>query len=122
MCSMTSVPSLLAVVDVPGCAVALVSAPLDAVQAAPLALRFKALGDPARLRLLSLIAAHESGTACVCDLIDPLGLSQPTVSHHLKVLREAGLVTSERRGTWVHYSLVPGALGDLSAVLGGGLA
>ena len=119
---MTSVPTLLPVVDVASCAVALVSAPLDAAEAAPLALRFKALGDPARLRLLSLIAAHESGTACVCDLIDPLGLSQPTVSHHLKVLREAGLVTSERRGTWVHYSLVKGALEDLSAVLGGRLA
>ena len=95
---------------------------MDADRASKVAVRFKALGDPARLRLLSLIAAHESGEACVCDLTEPLGLSQPTVSHHLKVLREAGLVTGERRGTWVHYSLVPGALTDLAATLGDGLA
>ena len=114
--------NLLPVTDVSACSPRLVRAPIDAEQAVPLALRFKALGDPARLRLLSLIAAHESGTACVCDLTEPLGLSQPTVSHHLKVLREAGLVTGERRGTWVHYSLVPGALTDLAATLGERLA
>ncbi|HZL04179.1 MAG TPA: metalloregulator ArsR/SmtB family transcription factor [Coriobacteriia bacterium] len=115
---MTSVPTLLPLVDVSACSPPLVGAPMDAEQAAPLALRFKALGDPARLRLLSLISAHESGEACVCDLTEPLALSQPTVSHHLKVLREAGMVTSERRGTWVHYRLVPGALEELSGVLG----
>jgi ArsR family transcriptional regulator, arsenate/arsenite/antimonite-responsive transcriptional repressor len=76
------------------------------------------LGDPGHLRLLSLIGAHESGEACVCDLTEPLGLSQPTVSHHLKVLREAGLVTSERRGTWVHHRLVPGVLAQLASELG----
>lgn len=118
---MATVPTLLPLLDVSACSPPLVGASLTAIEAAPLALRFKALGDPARLRLLSLIAAHESGTACVCDLTEPLGLSQPTVSHHLKVLREAGLVTSERRGTWVHYSLVPGALEDLSGVLSEGL-
>jgi len=118
---MTSVPVLLPVLDAPACAPTLVSAPLAAEEAVQLALRFKALGDPARLRLLSLIGAQATGTACVCDLTVPLGLSQPTVSHHLKVLREAGLVTSERRGTWVHYSLVRESLGDLSAVLGDGL-
>lgn len=114
--------TLLPPVDAPACSPPLVSTPMAADDAVPLALRFKALSDPARLRLLSLIGAHESGRACVCDLTEPLGLSQPTVSHHLRVLREAGLVTSERRGTWVHYSLVPGALVDLSATIAGGLA
>lgn len=110
--------SLLPLTDVSACSPPLLGTPIDAEQAGLLAHRFKALGDPARLRLLSLIAAHESGQACVCDLTGPLGLSQPTVSHHLKVLREAGLVTGERRGTWVHYSLVPGALQGLAESLG----
>lgn len=78
----------------------------------------KALADPARLRLLSIIAAHDGGTACVCDLVEPVGLSQPTVSHHLKVLTEAGFVTREKRGVWAHYTLVPTALRDLTAHLG----
>ena len=119
---MTSVPTLLPLLDVSACSPSLVSAQMDADRASQVALRFKALGDPGRLRLLSLIAAHESGQACVCDLTGPLGLSQPTVSHHLKVLREAGLVIGERRGTWVHYSLVAGALHDLAVRLDGGLA
>lgn len=109
--------TLLPLTDVSACSPPLVGTPLDAEQATPMALRFKALGDPGRLRLLSLIAAHESGQACVCDLTGPLGLSQPTVSHHLKVLREAGLVTGERRGTWVHYRIVPSALADLAGIL-----
>lgn len=70
----------------------------------------KALADPARLRLLSIIAAHEGGEACVCDLTEPVGLSQPTVSHHLKVLTEAGFVTREKRGVWAYYTLVPGGV------------
>jgi ArsR family transcriptional regulator len=111
-------PIAVPVVDVTACSSPLVRTPLDDERASALALRFKALGDPGRLRLLSLIGAHESGEACVCDLTEPLGLSQPTVSHHLKVLREAGLVTSERRGTWVHYRLVPGVLARLAAELG----
>jgi ArsR family transcriptional regulator len=78
----------------------------------------KALADPARLRLLSVIAAHEGGEACVCDLTQPVGLSQPTVSHHLKVLAEAGFVTREKRGVWAYYTLVPGAVEDLTAHLG----
>jgi len=73
----------------------------------------KALADPARLRLLSIIAAHDGGEACVCDLIEPLGLSQPTVSHHLKVLTEAGFVTREKRGVWAYYTLQPAALAQL---------
>lgn len=75
-----------------------------------LARTLKALADPTRLRLLSLIAAHEGGEACVCDLTEPVGLSQPTVSHHLKQLTEAGLVTREKRGVWAYFTIVPGAL------------
>ncbi|WP_034221307.1 ArsR/SmtB family transcription factor [Actinotalea ferrariae] len=107
----------LPLTDVTVCSAPLVRDPMGPDRATDLARAFKALGDPARLRLLSLIGAHHGGSACVCDLTEPLGLSQPTVSHHLRVLREAGLVTSERRGTWVHYTLVPGALGALAVVL-----
>ena len=82
-----------------------------------LAAKFKAIGDPTRLRLLSLVAAHEGGEACVCDLNEPVALSQPTVSHHLKVLVDAGLLTRSKRGTWSFYALVPGALDSLAAVL-----
>ena len=82
-----------------------------------LAAKFKAIGDPTRLRLLSLVAAHEGGEACVCDLNEPVALSQPTVSHHLKVLVDAGLLARSKRGTWSFYALVPGALDALAAVL-----
>lgn len=78
---------------------------------------FKALGDPVRLRLLSLVASHAGGESCVCDISPSFDLSQPTISHHLKVLREAGLLDCERRGTWVYYWVVPTALQQLSAVL-----
>jgi len=77
----------------------------------------KALADPVRLRLISMIAAHEGGEACVCDLTEPLGLSQPTVSHHLKTLADAGYLTRSRRGTWAFYALVPGALDSVAALL-----
>lgn len=70
----------------------------------------KALADPARLRLLSIIAANDGAEACVCDLTEPVGLSQPTVSHHLRVLTEAGLLTRDKRGVWAYYALVPGAV------------
>ncbi len=73
----------------------------------------KALADPARLRLMSIIAAHPGSEACVCDLTEPVGLSQPTVSHHLKVLAEAGLVTRDKRGVWAYYAVVPGAVSVL---------
>lgn len=99
------------------CSAPLVREPLGAAEAVSLTRGFKALADPARLRILSLITARADASACVCDLIEPLGLSQATVSHHLKVLREAGLIAGDRRGTWVHYSLVPGALDDLAALL-----
>ena len=90
---------------------------LDEAEAATLAEGFKALADPARLRLLNLIAARPAGEACACELVEPLGRSQPTVSHHLKVLFEAGLVTRERRGTWVWYSVVEERLEGLRAAL-----
>ncbi|WP_433406673.1 ArsR/SmtB family transcription factor [Streptomyces sp. CA-146814] len=95
----------------------MVREPLGEEAAAELSRMFKALSDPIRLRLLSLIASHEGGEACVCDLVDPFDVSQPTISHHLKVLREAGLVGSERRGTWVYYWVLPEALARLSALL-----
>lgn len=99
------------------CCAPMVREPLGASDAAELSRMFKALSDPIRLRLLSLIASHEGGEACVCDLTGPFDVSQPTISHHLKVLREAGLVGSERRGTWVYYWVLPDALGRLSALL-----
>jgi len=86
-----------------------------AEQIAPL---LKALADPARLRLMSLIASHEGGEACVCDLNDAFDLSQPTISHHLKVLHDAGLVDRERRGVWVFYRAKSDALAGLGALIG----
>ena len=81
--------------------------PLSSEQSVELARVFKAMGDPVRLRLLSLIASHAGGEACVCDLTDAFDLTGPTISHHLKVLREAGLIDGERRGTWVYYRVQP---------------
>jgi ArsR family transcriptional regulator, arsenate/arsenite/antimonite-responsive transcriptional repressor len=78
---------------------------------------FKAMGDPVRLRLLSLIASHEGGEACVCDLSGVFDLTGPTISHHLKVLREAGLITGERRGTWIYYRVRSEMLRQASGVL-----
>ncbi|MDX3236388.1 metalloregulator ArsR/SmtB family transcription factor [Streptomyces sp. ME03-5709C] len=99
------------------CCSPMVREPLGETDAVDLARLFKALSDPVRLRLLSLIASHEGGEACVCDLTGPFDVSQPTISHHLKVLREAGLVGSERRGTWVYYWVIPPALARLSDLL-----
>lgn len=90
---------------------------LSAEEAQRKALIFKALADPNRLRLLSMIKAGESGESCVCDLTEPLDLGQPTVSHHLKILVEAGLLHREKRGTWAYYSLIPGALNDVAGML-----
>lgn len=86
-------------------------------QAAELAAMFKALSDPVRLRLLSLVASHPGGQACVCEISQTFDVSQPTISHHLKALRSAGLLDCERRGTWVYYWVVPAALQQLSSVL-----
>ena len=91
--------------------------PITASQAAGLARLLKALADPTRLRLVSLVAAHEGGEACVCDLTEPLGLTQPTISHHLKILVETGIFTRDKRGVWAYYALAPSALSALSAVL-----
>lgn len=102
------------------CCTGLAAAPLDEEQAADLARVFKALGDPVRLRLLSMIASHEGGEVCVCDMTPEFELSQPTISHHLKLLRQAGLVAAERRGTWVYYRSLPAALDRLATALGGG--
>jgi len=95
----------------------LVREPLTGESAGDLARMFKALGDPVRLRLLSLVASHAGGEACVCDLLVGFDVTQPTISHHLKVLRESGLLECERRGTWVYYWVVPSALARLSFVL-----
>lgn len=103
--------------DAVACCSPLVAEPLSAEQSGELARVFKALGDPVRLRLLSLIASHAGGEACVCDLTDVFDLTGATISHHLKVLREAGLISGERRGTWVYYRVRPDLLGRLSAVL-----
>ncbi|MFB7860663.1 ArsR/SmtB family transcription factor [Streptomyces sp. NPDC056069] len=103
--------------DQVACCSPMVREPLGEADAVDLARMFKALSDPIRLRLLSLIASHEGGEACVCDLTGPFDVSQPTISHHLKVLREAGLVGSERRGTWVYYWVLPAALARLSSLL-----
>ncbi|MER6527296.1 metalloregulator ArsR/SmtB family transcription factor [Streptomyces sp. NPDC001508] len=100
------------------CCPGLTSSPLDEGQAADLAKVFKALGDPVRLRLLSLIASRgEGGEVCVCELTPAFDLSQPTISHHLKLLRQAGLIDCERRGTWVYYWVLPGVLDRLAAFL-----
>ncbi|KAB2390288.1 ArsR/SmtB family transcription factor [Actinomadura montaniterrae] len=100
------------------CCAPLVREPLGETEAAELAPLFKALADPVRLRLLSLIACHEGGEACVCDLTAAFDVTAPTISHHLKVLKQAGLIDSERRGTWVYYWLNPGVLDRLAATLG----
>lgn len=99
-----------------GCC-SILAAPLGELDAAALARGFAALADPARLRLFSLIAAQPSGEVCACALVEPLGRSQPTVSHHLKVLFEAGLVGREKRGSWVWYWAEPGRLEALRAAL-----
>ncbi|MFD6059007.1 ArsR/SmtB family transcription factor [Rhodococcus wratislaviensis] len=99
------------------CCSPLAREPLTEDWAGDLARMFKALGDPVRLRLLSLIASHAGGEACVCNISESFDLSQPTISHHLKVLRAAGLLDCERRGTWVYYWVIPSALQQLSSVL-----
>ena len=99
------------------CCTPLAAAPLREDQAVDLAHAFKALGDPVRLRLLSLIASFPGGEACVCELTEAFDLTGPTISHHLRVLRETGLVTSERRGTWIYYQVTPDRLAALSALL-----
>ena len=90
---------------------------LPVSDAESLATRFKAVADPNRLRILSIISSSPDAETCVCDLSEPLGLGQPTVSHHLKILVDAGLLNREKRGVWAYYSLIPGALDSLAATL-----
>lgn len=99
------------------CCPAVLSTPLSEARAEELALAFAVLADPARLRLLSLVASAEAGEACVCELVGPLGRSQPTVSHHLKILADAKLIVGEKRGRWVWYRPVPDRLDQLRSVL-----
>jgi len=100
------------------CPPPLLREPLTPAQAADLARTLKALADPTRLRLVSMVAAHEGGEACVCELTEPLGLTQPTISHHLKILVDAGIFTRDKRGVWAYYALRPAALQALAAILG----
>ncbi len=99
------------------CCAPLSREPLSQTQAEQVAPLLKALADPVRLRLLSIVASHAGGEACVCDLTDCFELSQPTISHHLKVLHEAGLLDREKRGTWVYYRVRLAALTDLAALI-----
>jgi ArsR family transcriptional regulator, arsenate/arsenite/antimonite-responsive transcriptional repressor len=96
----------------------LTSQPLSSEQAEQVALLLKALADPVRLRLMSLVASHEGGEACICDLNDAFDLSQPTISHHMKVLHDAGLVARDKRGVWVYYRVRTQALASLGALIG----
>src|SRR4051812_49591844 len=106
-------------VETVACCSPLMKEPLSAEQSERIAPLLKALADPARLRLLSLVASHADGEACVCDLTDAFELSQPTISHHLKVLHESGLLERTKRGVWAYYRVAPRALADLGALIGG---
>ncbi len=112
--------SLLALTpaDTVACCPPLTATPLSQAQAELIAPLLKAIADPVRLRLMSLVASHPGGEACVCDLNDAFDLSQPTISHHLKVLHDAGLVDREKRGVWVYYQVRPEALASLGALIG----
>ena len=109
----------LSPVETVACCSPLLAEPLTTDQAERLAPLLKALADPVRLRLLSLVAAHADGEACVCDLNDAFDLSQPTISHHLKVLHEVGLLDRSKRGTWVYYRIRADVLADVGSLLGG---
>jgi ArsR family transcriptional regulator len=104
--------------DTAVCCAPLADTALSAAQAEQVAPLLKALGDPVRLRLMSLVASHSGGEACVCDLTSAFDLSQPTISHHLKVLHEAGLLAREKRGVWVYYRARTEALASLGALIG----
>ncbi|MET0725257.1 MAG: metalloregulator ArsR/SmtB family transcription factor [Leifsonia sp.] len=109
--------ALLPVTAVAACCSPLTRETLTAEKADDLARSLKALADPTRLRLISIVAASEGEEACACDLTEPVGLSQPTVSHHLKVLVDAGFLSRTQRGTWAYFKLVPGALDAVSRLL-----
>ena len=109
---------MLSPADTAACCSPLSAGPLSAGQAEQVAPLLKALADPVRLRLMSLVASHPGGEACVCDLNDAFDLSQPTISHHMKVLHDVGLVEREKRGVWVYYRARPQALASLGALIG----
>lgn len=114
-----SLVELLPLTDVSAaaCCSPLATETIAASDAEAVARTFKALGDPTRVRILSIVASHADHEACVCDLQEPLGLSQPTVSHHLKILMDAGFLTRSKRGTWAYYALVPGSLDAVAGLL-----
>ncbi len=109
----------LSPVQAVACCSPLAEEPLSPEQAARIAPLLKALADPVRLRLLSLVASHTDAEACVCDLNDAFDLSQPTISHHLKVLHQVGLLDRSKRGVWVYYSVNRAAIADLGGLIGG---
>jgi ArsR family transcriptional regulator len=109
---------VLSPADTAACCPPLSAQPLTAGQAEQIAPMLKALADPVRLRLMSLVASHEGGEACICNLNDAFDLSQPTISHHMKVLHDAGLVDREKRGVWVYYRARTQALASLGALIG----
>jgi ArsR family transcriptional regulator, arsenate/arsenite/antimonite-responsive transcriptional repressor len=109
---------VLSPADSAACCSPLTASPLTAGQAEQVAPLLKALADPVRLRLMSLVASHEGGEACVCDLNDAFDLSQPTISHHLKVLHDVGLLDRDKRGVWVYYRARTQALASLGTLIG----
>jgi len=115
---MSKSPIVLDPADTVACCPPLSAQPLSQAQADQIAPLLKALADPVRLRLMSLVASHQGGEACVCDLNDDFDLSQPTISHHLKVLHEAGLLDRDKRGVWVYYRARTEALASLAALIG----
>ena len=117
MTTTTAAGNRLALPLADACCAPLLREPITASRAAGLARLLKALADPTRLRLVSLVAARDGGEACVCDLTEPLGLTQPTISHHLKILVDAGIFARDKRGVWAYSALVPAALDALSAAL-----
>jgi ArsR family transcriptional regulator len=118
ICQYRCMSKSLPLLDAVACCSPLATEPLSAEAAAGVVPMLKALADPARLRLLSLVASHEGGEACVCDLNDAFDLSQPTISHHLKVLHSAGLLEREKRGVWVYYRVDAAALAELGGLIG----
>ncbi len=110
--------AVLSPADTAACCPPLSAEPLSREQAEQVAPLLKALADPVRLRLMSLVASHPGGEACVCDLTGAFDLSQPTISHHLKVLHDSGLLDRDKRGVWVYYQARAGALASLAALIG----
>ena len=110
--------TVISAAETAACCAPLTAAPLSMEQAEQVAPLLKALADPVRLRLLSLVASRQGGEACICDLNAAFELSQPTISHHMKVLDEAGLVDRDKRGVWVYYRIRPQALAGLAALIG----